>query len=134
MPPVYLLDTNTISAVMADDPKVKARLALRPTIVTSAIVRGEVRYGLERLPIGKRRTNLEHKATMVFTPLSIVPITSAVGDIYGQSRHSLEMQGFQLSDNDLWIAATALSLGAVLVSNDQAFNRVPGLTVEDWTV
>jgi predicted nucleic acid-binding protein len=44
------------------------------------------------------------------------------------------MHGFNLSDNDLWIAATALSLGAVLVSNDQAFSHVPGLTVEDWTV
>jgi predicted nucleic acid-binding protein len=38
MPPLYLLDTNTVSAVMADDPKVKARLTLRPTIVTCAIV------------------------------------------------------------------------------------------------
>jgi hypothetical protein len=28
------------------------------------------------------------------------------------------MQGYNLSDNDLWIAATTLSLGAVLVSND----------------
>ncbi len=134
MPPLYLHDTNTVSAVMADDPKVKARLALQPNIITCAIVRGEVRYGLERLPIGKRRTDLEHKAIMVFASLPIVPITSAVGDIYGRSRRSLELQGFNLSDNDLWIAATALSLGAVLVSNDQAFSRVPGLTVEDWTV
>jgi predicted nucleic acid-binding protein len=66
MPSVYVFDTNTVSAVMADHPKVKARLSQRPgLVVTCAIVRGEVRYGLERLPIGKRRANLEAKASAV---------------------------------------------------------------------
>ena len=33
----------------------------------------------------------------------------------------------------LLIATHALSLGAVLVTNDQAFGQVAGLLVEDWT-
>jgi predicted nucleic acid-binding protein len=37
-----------------------------------------------------------------------------------------------LDENDLWIAATALSVGAVLVTMDSDFERVEGLTVEDW--
>jgi tRNA(fMet)-specific endonuclease VapC len=132
---IYLLDTNTVSAVMADHPKVKARLALQPgQVATCAIVRGEIRYGLERLPAGKRRANLESKASTVFAALPIEPVTSATADIYGTIRRSLELKGQNYSDNDLWIAATALSLGAVLVSNDQAFCHVPGLVVEDWTV
>jgi tRNA(fMet)-specific endonuclease VapC len=134
MPPLFLLDTNTISFVMADDPKVKAKLTLNPNFATCAIVRGELRYGLERLNIGKRRTDLENKANLVFATLPIEPVTSAAGDIYGRIRSTLENHGFNLSDNDLWIPATALSLGAILVSNDQAFRRIPGLTVEDWTV
>src|SRR5690348_6825664 len=134
MQAVYLLDTNTISAVMADHPKVKARLSLQPgRVVTSAIVRGEVRYGLERLPAGKRRTALEAKAQAVFATLAIEPVTPTAGDIYGTVRRGLEMKGYNLSDNDLWIAATALSLSAIVVSNDQAFGHVPGLVVEDWT-
>jgi tRNA(fMet)-specific endonuclease VapC len=133
--PLYLFDTNTVSAVMADHAKVKARLSLQPAkIVTCAIVRGEIRYGLERLPVGKRRTNLENKATTVFATLPIEPIARAEADIYGGLRSSLEQQGYNLSDNDLWVAAAALSLGAVLVSNDQAYSHVPGLSVEDWTV
>jgi len=130
---LYLFDTNTVSAVMADDAKVKARLLLQPTVVTCVIVQGEIRYGLERLPAGKRRTDLETKANLVFATLPVEPITPAAGNTYGSIRGSLEAQGITLSDNDLWIAATALSLGAVLVSNDQAFNHIPGLTVEDWT-
>ncbi len=134
MPSLYLLDTNTVSCVMADHLKVKARLALQPgQVVTCAIVRGEIRYGLERLPIGKRRTNLEAKASAVSATLPIEPIVAAAADIYGTIRRGLELQGHNLSDNDLWIAAAALSLGAILVSNDQAFRHVPGLSVEDWT-
>ncbi len=135
MPALYLLDTNTVSAVMADHPKVKARLSLQPgQVIPCAIVRGEIRYGLERLPVGKRRANLESKASAVFATLPIEPIMTGAGDIYGPIRRSLELQGHNLSDNDLWIAATALSLGATLVSKDQAFSRVPGLSVEDWTI
>ena len=39
-----------------------------------------------------------------------------------------------LDENDLWIAATALSVGAVLVTMDSDFRRVDGLRMEDWTI
>jgi tRNA(fMet)-specific endonuclease VapC len=134
MQSVYLLDTNTVSAVMADHTKVKARLSLQPgRIVTCAIVRGEIRYGLERLPSGKRRTDLEAKARAVFATLVVEPVTQSAGDACGTIRRSVELKGHNLNDNDLWIAATALSLGAIVVSNDQAFSHIPGLVVEDWT-
>jgi predicted nucleic acid-binding protein len=84
-----MLDTNTVSAVMADDLKVKAKLALQPNVVTCTIVRGEIRYGLERLATGKRRTTLEQKANIVFAPPPIEPITAAAGDMYGRIRRRL---------------------------------------------
>jgi predicted nucleic acid-binding protein len=134
MPSLYLLDTNAVSAVMADHPKIKAKLSLQPgRIATSAIVRGEIRYGLERLPPGKRRTNLEAKAGVVFAAMAIEPVTQAAADVYGTIRRALEIQGLSIDDNDLWIAAATLSLSATLVTSDQQFSRVPGLVVEDWT-
>jgi predicted nucleic acid-binding protein len=33
----------------------------------------------------------------------------------------------------LWIAATALAIGAVLDTRARDFSRITGLTVEDWT-
>jgi tRNA(fMet)-specific endonuclease VapC len=134
MPPLYLFDTNIVSAVMADHPKVSGKLSsLTGRVVTCSIVRGEIRYGLERLPAGKRRANLESKPSAVFAALPVEPVTESAGDIYGATRRHLEPQGQNASDNDLWIAATALSLGAILVSNDQVFSHVSGLIVEDWT-
>jgi tRNA(fMet)-specific endonuclease VapC len=34
---------------------------------------------------------------------------------------------------ELLIGAHALSIDAVLVTNDRAFAQLPGLAVEDWT-
>jgi predicted nucleic acid-binding protein len=48
-------------------------------------------------------------------------------------KRTLETHGLSLDDNDLWIAATALSLPAVLVSRDTDFTRIPTLHLEDWT-
>ena len=36
--------------------------------------------------------------------------------------------------NDLWIAATALALDAVLITRDSDFQQIEGLSVNDWTV
>lgn len=38
-----------------------------------------------------------------------------------------------MDENDLWIAATALVLGAVLVTRDSDFRNITGLSVENWT-
>ena len=50
-----------------------------------------------------------------------------------QVRAHLKKEGTPIGNNDLFIAAHALSLGATLVTNNQReFNRVPGLVVENW--
>jgi predicted nucleic acid-binding protein len=40
--------------------------------------------------------------------------------------------GLVLDENDLWIAATALVLGAVLVTRDLDFQAIECLVVESW--
>jgi toxin FitB len=64
--PAALLDTNAVSDLMRDDPKIKARAANHPDpIATSVVVIDEIRYGLQRLPAGKKRTNLEGRAQTI---------------------------------------------------------------------
>jgi len=48
-------------------------------------------------------------------------------------RVALEKRGSVIGPMDILIAGTALSLGALLVTNNSAeFSRVPGLRVTDW--
>jgi tRNA(fMet)-specific endonuclease VapC len=133
--PAALLDTNAVSDLMRDNPQVKSRLARHSDpVVTSVVVWGEIRYGLDRLPSGKKRADLETRALKIIVSLSREGITVQVAETYGQLKATLEGQGLNLDDNDLWIAATALTHGAVLVTRDKIFSQVPGLQVEDWTV
>ena len=53
---------------------------------------------------------------------------------YAQIRADLKRRGQMIGANDLFIAAHARSLGLRLVTNNLAeFNRVKGLTLENWT-
>ncbi len=131
----YLLDTTTFSGLMRRAPKARARIAYLSTndrAVICTITRGEILYGLARLPAGKRRQDLEAEAAKLFNELDCVPIPEAAGDYYATIKSSAERQGTPLDENDLWIAATALSLNAVLVSTDTDFQRVTALKLEDW--
>ena len=52
---------------------------------------------------------------------------------YGQIRHDLETSGRDIGTMDALIAAHAMALKAVLVTNNKAhFGRVSGLKVVNW--
>jgi len=122
---------------MREHPKVDAHLASASPaerVMICSVVRGEIRYGIERLPQGRRRQELEAKATKLFAILPCQPVPEAAGDHYATVKLTRERRGLALDENNLWIAATALALGAVLISRDSDFQQIDGLTVEDWTV
>lgn len=133
---VFLLDTNAFSDLMREHPKIDAHLAsLTPAdrAVICSVVRGEIRYGIERLPQSKRQQELETKAANLFAVLPCESVPEAAGDHYARIKLTRQQKGLTLDENDLWIAATALALGAVLISRDSDLQQIDGLTVNDWT-
>jgi len=131
----FLLDTTAFSDLMREHPKIDARLAvISPTdrVIICTMVRGEIRYGIARLPEGKRRRDLEAKALKLFSVLPCEPVPEEAGDHYASMKLSRQRQGLTLDENDLWIAATALALDAVLISRDTDFQHLEGLKVENW--
>jgi tRNA(fMet)-specific endonuclease VapC len=131
---VYLLDTNAISDLMNHHPTLVANVTRRRKHMrVSAIVRGEIQYGIQRLPHGKKRANLERLANVVFASMPCETVSEGIADRYGALRRDVESRGLACDDNDLWIAATALNIGAIVVTRDQDMRRMPGLAIEDWT-
>ena len=98
-------------------------------VVTCSIARGEILFGLGRLAQGQRRAALEAKAQTVLAALPCEPIPPAAGDHYASVKLAQQRLGLPLGENDLWIAATALAIGATLVSSDRGFQRIGMLTV-----
>ena len=102
---------------------------------TCTIVKGEILFGIERLPTGRRRPDLEHKAHRLFSSLPCEAIPEAAATHYAQMKRAAQRQGTPLDENDLWIASTARTLGAVLVTSDSDYQSITsvGLRLEDWT-
>jgi predicted nucleic acid-binding protein len=133
---LFLLDANAVSDVMADHPRFRARLSsLGPTdqAITCTIVRGEILFGIERLAAGRRKQDLLTAAGLAFRALECHAVPEAVADHYARIKVACQQLGRALDENDLWIAATTLALGAALVTRDNDYRSVPGLTIQDWT-
>ena len=124
----YLLDTNAIGDLMRAAPQIEnwmAGLNQGARVVTCAIVRGEILFGIARLPRGRRRTELEGTGRQFLDAVQCEPIPQRAGDF----KLARQQRGLPLDENDLWVAATALALGATLVSRDSDFSGIDGLAV-----
>jgi tRNA(fMet)-specific endonuclease VapC len=129
---LYLLDTNIISFAMKGSAAVDARLSqLDPADwAISAISHAEICYGLALRP---QATQLAALAQAFLDASTTLPWDALAAERHGALRAHLRLSGTPIGDFDEMIAAHALALGAVLVTNNtRHFDRVPGLLSEDW--
>jgi len=129
---LYLLDTNVVSAALKGSVSVDRRLPETPASdwCISAVTRSELRFGVARRP------EVTRLAEIVDAFLSVARTMSwdaHAADEHGRLRAHLADRGRRMGDFDEMIAAHALALRAVLVTdNVRRFSRVPGLEVENW--
>jgi predicted nucleic acid-binding protein len=72
---------------------------------------------------------LEGEGRECFAALPREPIPERAGDSYAALKLVRQKRGLTIDENDLWVAATALALGATLVSRDHDFEGIDGLSV-----
>lgn len=132
MATLYLLDTNILIAALKGHPAVRARLETTPleSLRLSAVVLGELDFGAEKSAYAERNRARLSELTRRMPLLGLDAETAAC---YGRIRSHLERLGTPIGANDLWIAAQALRHASTLVTDNlREFERVPGLTVENW--
>jgi len=101
------------------------------SLCISAITEGELLFGLAKRLDAKR---LQLVVQEFLRRVDVLPWDSSIAKHYGTVRADMERQGKFLAPLDLLIAAHALSVSAVLVTNDRAFCQVVDLSIEDWTI
>ena len=128
----YLLDTNTVSHLLRKHPAVARRVVAVPitSLCISAITQGELLFGLAKRP---EATALHGAVREFLRRVDVLPWDAATSEVYGSVRAATQREGRVLAPLDLLIGSHALSIDAVLVTNDRAFAQLPGLSVEDWT-
>jgi len=135
---VYLLDTTVwIDLLRTNSRSIRHRLTAhsKSTIGLSIITLCELQYGLEKraAQYPNLRAREQQLLSAIVAPFDVFLLDHSVVEIYGRVRAALENSGTAIGALDTFIAAQALSLGAVLVtSNGKEFQRVQGLQVEDW--
>jgi len=131
---LYLLDTNIASyLIKGRDKGIEAKVErIAPDqVAVSVITRAELLYGLKKLPAEHRL----HIVVRQFLKLVHLPHwDEEAADWYAEIRHQLTVHGRPIGEMDMMIAAHALALGAVLVTNNiKHFERIAApLTLENW--
>ncbi|MBL8470522.1 MAG: type II toxin-antitoxin system VapC family toxin [Rhodocyclaceae bacterium] len=130
---LYLLDTNIcIHLIQASPPQVLARFAgLRQgEVLISAVTYAELCHGVERYG-GDDRARAERALARFAARIPVMPFDTRAAERYGLLAAATRVRRRDALDR--LIAAHALQLGAVLVTNNEAdFRDYPGLTLENW--
>jgi len=138
-----IVPTLTTNVKVASPPQGKVARQVRTVnekqVCTSIIVAAELRYGANK----KGSPRLSSQLDAVLGALEVLPFETPADASYGLLRTRLERAGTpigandllinDLPNNDLLIAAQALALGCVIVTdNEREFSRVKGLRLQNW--
>jgi tRNA(fMet)-specific endonuclease VapC len=125
-----MLDTDTLIYLRDGRiPRAYLERLSAGSVVMSIVSYGELYFGAKK---GRRKQSME---TLEFLIGGVPPLAMdiEVARTYGELRAELEVRGQRIGNNDLWIAAHALSAKLILVTNNEReFRRVHGLRIENW--
>ena len=120
-----VVDTNVVSEMMRDAPHSGVRGWLDEQIETdlllSVVSEAELRYGIERLPKGRKRDDLVAELSEVLRDDfsgRILPFDSAAARAYAIIKAERRVSGGSYTTEDCMIAATAKSIGAAVATRN----------------
>lgn len=128
----FLLDTDSVSYALRGHGNVGDQIrSRRPSeICISAITAAELRFGAER----KASKRLHALIDTFIEAVEVAVFDHAAALEFGRLGNILAERGTPIGEFDVLIAAHAVTLRCVLVSNNlRHFSKVPGLIVENWT-
>ena len=115
-----LLDTSAYSSLFKTELKVDSLLETATTIFMSPIVIGELSYGyMKGSRYGENMLQLE--SFLSEKSVEVCEVGKDIAKIYSEMKFVQQGLGKNLAPNDLWIAASAVSMGAKLVTLDRDF-------------
>ena len=131
-----MLDTDTCIFLMRGaSKKLEAMVQSVPLQqqVMSAVTFAELSYGVQASAAAKRKQN-QITLDSLALHLAVLDWPQTAAKNYAEIRADLKKRGAQLGAADLMIAAHALAIDAIVVTNNvKDYGRVKGLEVENWT-
>ncbi len=129
----YMLDTNICIYIIKKKPAdiiERFRQTQISQIGISSITLSELEYGIVK---SSKPDQNQFALAQFLAPLEILPYGDEAAQQYGRLRAFLEKQGTPIGSLDMLIAAHALSIDSILVTNNEKeFNRAPNLNIDNW--
>lgn len=123
------LDTSAYSAFKRGHPLIRHRIREASQIQLNPVVLGELRAGF--LKGNRLATNLEELAQFLASPrLAVVVVDAETAERYAVIVDSLRRAGAPIPTNDIWIAASAMQHGSILLTTDPHFRAVAQIVAE----
>ena len=120
-----LLDTNVLIKFLRGNEKIAKVVSTYEQILVPTVVIGEYKAGVAvETAVGHQQLS----ALEMFldsTAVKIVGVTEDFANAYARIFRVLKANGTPIPQNDLWIAACAITKGAVVYSLDTHFSNVP---------
>ena len=126
----FLLDTNAVIALLRGNEQFRSRLELHvpADVGVSSIVHHELCFGAHKS--SRREANL---AEIRGLQIDTVPFSKADAERSGEIRALMQSRGTPIGPYDVLIAGQALARSLTLVTHNlREFDRIPGLSLEDW--
>lgn len=134
---MIVLDTNVLSEVMKPLPSLTVAAwmaAANPSdLFTTAVTEAEIRLGIELLPIGRRKLQLDAGAQRIFALFDnrILPFDSIASRAFAQIVADRRRAGVPISDLDAQIAAITGSRGMALATRNVQDFQGTGINIID---
>lgn len=123
--PIIVLDTNVVSesARLVPDPHILAWIdrQVRESMFVTTVTEAELRYGVARMPAGRRRDQLSQIYERMFSQYfagRILPFDRAAAVAYAEIRAHRQSIGRPIPPFDCAIAAIARSYGAAVATRN----------------
>lgn len=121
-----LVDTSIIVHIFKKNIAHAQRLESLEKVFTSSTVIGELYFGAYASPDTSKKI---HEIENLLKNCTILFITPATADLFGQIKAKLRSKGKPIPENDIWIAASAIEHKLPIYTSDRHFNDIEGLTI-----
>lgn len=125
----FLLDTNIIIGIFAEDPIIHDHVVNAEEVFVSCIAIGELYFGAYKsLKIDENLARIDEFALNN----TILSCNTETAKRYGDIKSYLKEKGQPIPENDMWIAAIAQQYTLPLATKDTHFEFVENLKIELW--
>jgi len=128
-----MMDTSAYVAFLRGNPGVKEVVQQADEIIFNPIVLGELKAGL-LIGRNEKRNRAILKDFLSSPRVNIAEIDAETSDRYAVIVQSLRLKGTPIPTNDLWIAASAMQHGSMVLTTDKHYLEVPQIITEYFEV